>query len=148
MNNTAVPMDIDCARASNRRGQNNWHGRNPNNRGGAQGSNWRRNNVYGNQAWVDPNDNMDLNAVQAPPPVQYCYECGQARHFKRECPQTKKRYNANLIDFDRFQDDPEQHQEKPPEHVAWLHTEIDAMSNQEKASMLDQFRELQDFSST
>jgi hypothetical protein len=141
-------MDVDCARINNRGGQNNWRGRNPNNRGGAQGNSWHRNNAYANQTWVDSNDSMDLNAVQAPPPVCYCYECGQAGHFKQECPQIKRCYNANLVDFDSFQDDPEQHQEKPVKRVARLHAEIDAMSDQEKASMLDQFGESQDFSST
>jgi hypothetical protein len=52
------------------------------------------------------------------------------------------------VNFDGFQDDPKQHQEKPANWVAWLCTEIDAMSDQEKASMLDQFGGLQDFSST
>jgi hypothetical protein len=56
-------------------------------------------------------------------------------------------FNANLVEFNRFEDDPEQHQEKPVDHVAQLCTEIDAMSDQEKASMLNQFGGSQDFSS-
>jgi hypothetical protein len=154
MNNTAVPMDVDRARASNRGGQNNWRGGGFGNRGGARGSNWRRNNAYGNRAWTDPTDEADLNAVQTPPPPRYCYECGQAGHFKQECPQKKQRFNANLVEFDGFEDDPEQRQEKPAEHVARLRAEVDAMSEQEKAMseqekamMLDQFGDSQDFSS-
>jgi hypothetical protein len=148
MNNTTVPMDVDRARASNCGGQNNWRGGGFGNRGGTRGSNWRRNSTYGNQAWTNPTDDADLNAVQVPPPPQYCYECSQTRHFKRECPQKKPQYNANLVEFDGFQDNPEQHQEKPAERVARLRAKVDAMSDQEKAMMLDQFGDSQDFSST
>jgi hypothetical protein len=76
--------------------------------------NWHRGSMdaYRSQIRIKLIEEAEVHAIQTPPAPRMCFECGQPRHFQWECPQCKRYYNANLIEFGRFEDNPEQYQEK------------------------------------
>ena len=131
MNDQPVPMDLSRGHAPN---QGNW--RRP------QGQ-WQN---QGQRQWGPPRQGPKGNIAQTTSTNNACFNCGKNGHFARNCPERRQqRANANLIEFDGFQDDPEQQMGEPVDRIARIRAELDALSPDEAKQVAQQMGVAEDF---